>query len=293
MAFRGRRTCICVATSLPVVEQALLARGLIRHNIDIFQQGYNAGGVAASAGTHDRGGCTDVGQFTDDQLAVWRALGWTQQHRSTAQGFSGDHGHGWPKGCPHLSRGARFQASEWEAGRNGLRSAGPITGPGPKGAKTPTWQAALRRLAPLAAASEKEIDMAEWRRYVRNADQKLSAAGKYQYLKINDKGDVSFATGPCKIIGLTLALKITNLAPGKKLLVRFVEDDVSPASTIRSFNADIHQVVGAGGATYAVIPWARKPGKADHGSRRCRVIVAGPKGTVVDTASIAYWRAAA
>ena len=84
-----------------------------------------------------------------------------------------------------------------------------------------------------------------------------------------------------------------HLLPTRLLLYRFVEDDVTTTGSIRMFSAEINEVVGSGGTTYAVLPWARKPGKADHGTRRCRVIVSGPKGTVIDTASVAYWRAAA
>jgi hypothetical protein len=136
--FRGRLVCYCVATSLPLVEQAMIEAGVIKYSIDIHQGGYNKGGVSASAGTHDRGGNIDVAQYSDAALRIWREWGWCMQARTRAQGFS-PHGHGWPKGCPHLSSGGAYQASEWQNGRNGLRSRGAITGPGPKGRSTPTW----------------------------------------------------------------------------------------------------------------------------------------------------------
>jgi hypothetical protein len=138
LAFRGRRVCICVATSLPFVEHRMLEEGVIRFNIDIYQGGYNTT-VTASAGTHDEGGNTDVGQYSFAALKIWREMGWAMQHRTRAQGFSGDHGHGWPVGCPHLSEGAEWQASEWNLYRNGLRSRGRVTGPAPTGKLTPTW----------------------------------------------------------------------------------------------------------------------------------------------------------
>lgn len=137
--FRGGRTCTCVAESLPWVEYDMIRRGLIKQSIDVFQLGYNNGGVAQSAGTHDAGGCTDVGQYSDEQIRVWRLWGWTMQHRTPAQGFS-HHAHGWPRGCTHLSAGAKHQAWQWENGTNGLVSYGPITGLYP----IKNWQTALK-----------------------------------------------------------------------------------------------------------------------------------------------------
>jgi hypothetical protein len=132
LRFRGRRVCICVATSLPFVEHRMLEEGVIQFNIDIYQGGYNTT-VAASAGTHDEGGNTDVGQYSFAALKIWREMGWAMQHRTKAQGY------GWPVGCPHLSEGAEWQASEWNLYRNGLRSRGRVTGPSPTGKLTPTW----------------------------------------------------------------------------------------------------------------------------------------------------------
>jgi hypothetical protein len=140
--FRGRLVCFCVATSLPLVEQALLDAGVIKHSVDIWQSGYNKGGVPASAATHDRGGNTDVGQYSNAALEIWRDWGWAMQYRTRAEGFT-PHGHGWPKGCTHLSAGGKYQASEWQNGRNGLRNRRAITGPGPRGKETPTWTEAI------------------------------------------------------------------------------------------------------------------------------------------------------
>lgn len=138
--FRGvGLTCSCVVESLPYVELDLLLRGLIRESVTIYQLGYR-NDVSASAGTHSGGGNTDVGQFSDEQIKVWRRWGWTIQHRTRAQGFDMDHGHGWPLGCPHLSAGGRSQAAQWARGTNGLVSAGRIQGTYP----ISTWQTALK-----------------------------------------------------------------------------------------------------------------------------------------------------
>lgn len=128
--FRGFLTCECVVAIVPFVEADMRERGLIRQSLDFYQMGYHPG-YGPSGGTHDAGGCFDTAQFSDAQLAVWRKWGCTVQHRTVAQGFTMAHGHGWPRGCPHLSPSARDQASQWEHGTNGLRSRGRIIGPWP------------------------------------------------------------------------------------------------------------------------------------------------------------------
>lgn len=121
--FRGGWTCGCVVTSLPLVEKDMIAKGIIKNNIDIFQLGWNSGGVAASAGTHDKGMMIDVGQYSKRALEVWWDWGWNMQHRTRAQGFSGDHGHGGPYGCTHGSPLATWQMDVYVTqGLNGLSS---------------------------------------------------------------------------------------------------------------------------------------------------------------------------
>lgn len=140
--FRGGLVCRCVAISLPWVEYAMLQAGLIKFNLDFYQFGYRTD-VAASANTHARGGNTDGAQCKDSQLAIFRMLGWTSQRRTVAQGFSGEHWHGWPVGCPHLAPSAQTQAKAWSNGRDGLRQNRSITGPEPKGPATKRWDVAL------------------------------------------------------------------------------------------------------------------------------------------------------
>jgi len=138
--FRGGFTCTCVARSLPLVEQVMLSRGLIGESIDGLQYGWR-GDVGASAGTHAMGGNTDVGQYSDAHIAVWRWAGWTIQHRTRAQGFD-PHGHGWPWGCSHLSPAGQSQATQWRNGTNGLVSRGPILGPYP----VVEWTTGIKRM---------------------------------------------------------------------------------------------------------------------------------------------------
>jgi hypothetical protein len=152
--FRGGWTCSCVATSLPLVEQDLLRRGLIKHNVDIYQLGYR-NDVSASAGTHAGGGNTDVAQFSDAQIDVWRLWGWTIQHRTKAQGFDMDHGHGWPLGCTHLSAGGKSQAAQWANRQNGLVSKGRVAGRWP----IDNWKTAMKKRLAEIAADEKQKEL--------------------------------------------------------------------------------------------------------------------------------------
>lgn len=141
--FRGGWTCVCLVTIFPLIEKEMIAKGIIKYNIDVHQWGYRTD-VGASAGTHAEGGVLDVAQCSDAALKIWREWGVEMQRRTKAQGFSMEHGHGVVKGCTHRSNAAYLQHLDWEKGKNGLRSHGPITGPEPKGKNTPTWQVAMK-----------------------------------------------------------------------------------------------------------------------------------------------------
>jgi len=151
--FRGGITCTCVAESLPFVEQVMLDEGLIKSNLDVYQLGYRVGGTAASGGTHDRGGCTDCGQYSDRQIECWRDLGWTMQKRYVPP-FDAYHAHGWPNGCPHLSAAGRGQATQWANHTNGLVSRARIQGKWP----IPKWDAAMKQKEQDMALSDSDIE---------------------------------------------------------------------------------------------------------------------------------------
>lgn len=137
--------CPCVNESLPLLQMIHLIRGEISDSLTVFQGCYHKG-VGASAGSHDKGGPVDIGQFEDRHLKTQREFGWGSQHRTRAQGFSGDHNHMFPIGCTHGSPLAMSQQRAWQNGRNGLVSNGPITGPGPKGKDTPHWKEGVREM---------------------------------------------------------------------------------------------------------------------------------------------------
>lgn len=140
--------------SLPMIEDRLRRAGIIKKDLSglITQGGFNKGGVAASAGTHDGGGAADwTGRIaTDDTVRILRECGIAAWIRRPGQGRWPLHIHGVWNGCPHVSAGAARQVTAWKAGRNGLASNGRDDGP-----KVPivTWKQALNAWTQTANAT--------------------------------------------------------------------------------------------------------------------------------------------
>lgn len=92
----------------------------------ITQGCYNKGGVAASAGTHDGGGCIDVrvSNLTAAQRLILvyyaRKIGFAAWYRTPSEGKWVAHCHMVAVACPDLSRGAKAQVVAYKAGKNGL-----------------------------------------------------------------------------------------------------------------------------------------------------------------------------
>lgn len=101
------------------------------YRLHIAQGSYNAGGVGASAGTHDGGGAVDVTTSGDWDKAVvaLRQNGFAAWHRTPAQGKWGHHIHGILIGNDRASASAKRQVDSYRRGRNGLRGDGPDDGP--------------------------------------------------------------------------------------------------------------------------------------------------------------------
>jgi hypothetical protein len=109
-------------------------------------------GAAASAGTHDRGGVIDFRTWDLGQhgltirgvLETLRRVGFAAWHRTTAQGFDGDHIHAVAIGDEELAPLAAVQVRDYRAGHNGLADHGPDDGP-----RVPihTWEQVKRTLA--------------------------------------------------------------------------------------------------------------------------------------------------
>jgi hypothetical protein len=98
--------------------------------LTITQGSYNAGGVAASSGTHDGGGVVDLAPF--DHVAKVRELrrtGFAAWYRPAIPGLWPAHIHAVLIGNAKLAPSARRQVSAYLARRDGLAGNGPDNGP--------------------------------------------------------------------------------------------------------------------------------------------------------------------
>lgn len=134
--FRGHKACVCLAEWLPFFEAELLARGVIKRNIDIAQL---IGDAEDSAGTHSTGGAFDIWQHDPVTVKVAREMGadatWSRVTGSFAQN---KHTHGVLRGCPH-NGAAKYQIDAVDADFNGLGRGGrgaPDDGPRPLSKRT-------------------------------------------------------------------------------------------------------------------------------------------------------------
>lgn len=111
----------------------------------LAQGSYNKG-VAASAGTHDGGGCVDVAVDSMSPqgrlycLKALRKAGFAAWIRTPAEGFS-YHIHACAIGDKEMASVAKSQVRAYFAGRNGLASNGPDSAPASVGRPYPTWAA--------------------------------------------------------------------------------------------------------------------------------------------------------
>lgn len=145
--FRGKRMTPAVRDALKAAEQRA------GRKFTITQGGFNAGGVKASAGTHD-GDALDLSirglsrQQVETMIEAMRWAGFAAWLRTTskpkwgvrAQGFGSYHVHAVPNGWGSPSAGARKQAQAYRAGRDGLARNLADEGPGHTDAyRTKTW----------------------------------------------------------------------------------------------------------------------------------------------------------
>lgn len=113
-------------TKLALLE----AEQRLGYPLSITQGSYNAGGVSASAGTHDGGGVVDLLEWNHRRkVRVLRAVGFAAWHRPAIPGLWPGHIHAVLIGNRKLSPAARRQVDAYLAGRNGLADNGPDTGP--------------------------------------------------------------------------------------------------------------------------------------------------------------------
>lgn len=103
----------------------------------VVTQGSYQSSVAASAGTHDRGGVVDLRarSMSNDKrtrmVAALRAVGFAAWLRTPTQGPWVHHVHAVLCNHPDLAPSAQRQVNAYRAGRNGLANNGPDDGPAP------------------------------------------------------------------------------------------------------------------------------------------------------------------
>lgn len=115
----------------------MLKRAQARLGMDltVVQGSYNAGGVSASAGTHDGGGAVDVSVhgYSDETINKvvrgLREVGFAAWHRTENQGPWTAHIHAIAIGDEEASSGAKAQVADYFNGRNGLAGHAPDDGP--------------------------------------------------------------------------------------------------------------------------------------------------------------------
>jgi hypothetical protein len=122
----------------------LAAEKILGYQFNVIQGSYNAGGVAASAGTHDGGGALDVwgkgGSRVATEVAALRRVGFAAWGRTPSQGPWGYHIHAIAIGDADLSSGARAQVTEYLNGYNGLAGNGRDTFTRTYAKKGYTWE---------------------------------------------------------------------------------------------------------------------------------------------------------
>lgn len=114
-----------------LTHAALLeAEKYLGYELTVVQGSYNAGGVAASGGTHDGGGVVDLTAYDwERKVRVLRAVGFAAWHRTEAQGPWSAHIHAVLIGNQKLAAGAASQVRDYLNNDNGLVGTAPDDGP--------------------------------------------------------------------------------------------------------------------------------------------------------------------
>lgn len=119
VTFRGKRVDKKTRAALLVAERKL------GYQLTIVQGSYNAGGVRASAGTHDQGGVVDLTAHDwQRKVRVLRSVGWAAWYRADRPGVWSAHIHAVLVDHGRLSEGAAQQVREYLAGYDGLAGDG-------------------------------------------------------------------------------------------------------------------------------------------------------------------------
>lgn len=117
--FRSKKMDRMTRAALVAAERKL------GYQLTVVQGSYNAGGVAASAGTHDGGGVVDLTAHDwQRKVDVLRSIGWAAWYRPERPGVWSPHIHAVLVGHGRLSEGAQDQVEEYLSGYDGLAGSG-------------------------------------------------------------------------------------------------------------------------------------------------------------------------
>ena len=126
------------------------------YELTIVQGSFNAGGVAASAGTHDGGGAVDLSAWDhENKVREMRRAGFACWYRPTIPGLWNEHCHAILIGDRLLSAGAKMQVAEYLRGENGLANHAPDDGPRDFVNNRYHWQRGARRISRAATLLER------------------------------------------------------------------------------------------------------------------------------------------
>lgn len=107
------------------------AERILDYSLTISQGSYNAGGVKASAGTHDGGGVVDLMPWDrENKVRALRAVGFAAWFRPAIPGLWPAHIHAVLLDHPKLAPAAAAQQVAYLARRDGLALNGPDRDPG-------------------------------------------------------------------------------------------------------------------------------------------------------------------
>lgn len=91
------------------------------YSLTVLQGSYNAGGVGASAGTHDGGGAVDLAPYDwKGKVKALRRVGFAAWHRPAIAGVWGEHIHAIAIGDRDLSDAAKSQVRDYKDHLDGL-----------------------------------------------------------------------------------------------------------------------------------------------------------------------------
>jgi hypothetical protein len=276
--WRNCYMCSCgIASIEDRVEPELRRIGTLgsTENIRIYQGCWNAGGVSASAGTHDGGGAIDTDRYdSDKELTVIREAGWAAWGRGNDKYGDGmdPHNHWICNGCNDLSSGAEDQVDDYNAGRNGLANNG--KDPGPDVRPLPTWDDAL------ADYDQGVFGMTKPVAFDNAKEQTFTGDGTWKTIKIDDNGDYSFLVGPKDAYIVTSHWTLeaipgdpASVQPGDIVQFRYqsVSDFSDDRDTITEWGYPITDTRIGDGTTFDGLTWLNALGNSPEAGAKLKL----------------------